>query len=240
MKRLISVFTAFVLLAAVLIPAVYAQTVDMERKGSITATMTYQGQPVPGGTLTVYRVASMNPADPILFHYVSPFDACNVVLDDLDFNTAVELATYVYYNNLKGLTKEIDAEGTVTFEDLEVGLYLLIQWDPAPGYYELTPFLISIPNNENGVYVYDTSSAPKQTPDVRPTEPPTEEPPTEEPSTEPPVEETTEPPTEPDKPKLPQTGLTNWPIPILTVCGVFFVTAGLVVIAKGRGFQDEC
>ena len=238
MKRLISLSAVLVLLMALLVLPAQAETVDMDRKGSITAAMTYQSEPVPGGTLTLYRVASLQLFDEELFHYEGAFEDCGVSLEDLDFDTAVDLASFVYRNGLEGQTRQIDDQGLVKFDDLEVGLYLLIQWEPAPGFYELSPFLISLPNNEDGVYVYDTTSAPKQTPDERPTEPPTEEPPTEPPAEEP-SEPPTEPPTEPPEPNLPQTGLTNWPIPILAVCGFFSLTAGLVLAAKGRKDHDE-
>lgn len=238
MKRLVSIFAFLALLMAVLVLPAYAEMVDMERKGSITATMTYLGEPVPGGTLTLYRVASLRPFDENLFQYEEAFENCGVTLDDLGFDTAVDLATFVYHNDPEGLTRQIDEAGIVRFSDLEVGLYLLVQWEAAPGYYELTPFLISLPNNEDGVYVYDTHCAPKQTPDQRPTEPPTEEPSTE-PPTEDTTEPTTEPPTEPDEPNLPQTGLTNWPVPILAVCGSFCVIIGLVLVVKGRKAHDE-
>ena len=238
MKRLISISAALMLMAVLILPS-YAQTVDMDRKGSITAAMTYDGEVVPGGTLTLYRVASLHLFEEELFRCTQEFENCGISLDDLGFDTAVELATYVYYNELQGLTREIDENGVVTFGDLEVGLYLLIQWDSAPGYYALTPFLISLPNNEDGIYVYDTQSAPKQTPDERPTEPPTEEPPTE-PSTPPPTEEPpTQPPTEPNEPNLPQTGLTNWPVPILAVSGLFAFVTGLVMVVKGKRDEDE-
>ena len=243
MKRLISIAATLALLMAVLILPAYAESVDMDRKGSITATMAFNGEPVPGGTMTLYRVASLDPFDDVLFHYTEEFAGSGVALDVLDFDTAVDLAAYVYYNQIEGLTQTIGDDGVVKFEDLEVGLYLLIQWDPAEGYYELSPFLISLPNNENGVYVYDTESAPKQTPGERPTEPPTEEPPTEppteEPPTEPPTKPPTEPPTEPGRPNLPQTGMTNWPIPILAVCGMFSLIAGLVMVVKGRKADHE-
>ena len=230
MKRLIAFFAAVVLLAALL--AVPVGAIDLERKGSITATMTYNDDPVPGGTMTLYRVASLHPSDRDLFQYVQEFKGCGVALDALDFDTAVELATFVYLNELEGLTQKIGKDGVVRFENLEVGLYLLIQWEAAEGFYELTPYLISVPNNEDGVYVYDTESAPKQTPDRRPTEPPTESP------TEKPTEPPTEPPAKPPE-KLPQTGMTNWPVPILAVCGVFFVAAGLVMVAKGKEERHE-
>ena len=109
-----------------------------------------------------------------------------------------------------------------------MGLYLLIQWEPAAGFYELSPYLLSIPKYEDGVYVYDIESAPKQTPDERPTEEPGTEP-----GTQPPADKPTEPPVQPGE-KLPQTGLTNWPIPLLAVCGAFRVIVGLVMVAKGR------
>ena len=233
MKRLIAFTGAIALLAAMLAIQVSAMDVDLERKGSITASMIYEGEPVPGGTMTLYRIASLQSLNEELFAYVEEFENCGVALDALDFDTAVELGTYVYENEIEGLTKEIGTDGVVKFEDLEVGLYLMIQWESAEGFYELSPFLIGVPNNEDGTYVYDTESAPKQNTDQRPTEPPAEEP-----STEEPTEPDTEPPTEPHE-KLPQTGQTNWPVPILAVCGVFSLAAGLVMISRGKENHDE-
>ena len=227
MKKLIAVL----LLAALLAVPVLATEIDTERTGSITATMEHEGTPVPGGTLTLYKVASLN----FICEYTltEEYAASGISLEEITAETAVALATYTYEQNLSGLTKTIGDDGVVKFEDLEVGLYLLIQWDNAPGYYELSPFVISIPNNENGEQVFDTFCAPKQNPDPTPTEPTEPTQPTE-PPTVPPTE-----PTQPTEPTLPQTGQTNWPIPILAVCGIFLVVAGTVLVARGgKRYED--
>ena len=230
MKIILSLTAVLLLMAALAIPAA-AKTVDMERTGSITATMTHDGRPVPGGTLTLYRVADMHQFDDALFTLTDAYALSEVALDILDPETTVDLAIYTYNHQLPGLTKLIGDDGVVKFEDLEVGLYLLIQWERAPGFYELSPFLMSLPNNEGGVYVYDIDSAPKQNPDPYPTEPskPTE--PTE-PSAKP-----TE-PTQPPSSNLPQTGQTNWPVPVLAVCGCLLVVLGVVVlIREGKRYE---
>ena len=238
MKKTIAISVALLLLMGMLILPADALELDPSRTGSITATVSCEGAPVPGGTLTLYRVADVvvDNADHV-YRLTAEYEPSGASLEDLGYDTAVKLATHTYEQGLQGLTKEIDDLGVVRFEDLELGLYLLIQWEPAEGFYELSPFLMSVPNNEDGVYVYDTASAPKQNPDQRPTEPPAEEPPTEQP-TEPPTEPATEPPTEPSE-KLPQTGQTNWPVPIMAVCGAFFVAAGLVMVCKGKENGDE-
>lgn len=229
MKRLISISAVLMLVVAMLVLPAYALSVDMDRKGSIAATMTYEDEPVPGGTLTLYRVASIHPTDAALLHYVQDFENCGVSLNDLGSATAEALATYVKDNRFQGLTQKIDDNGFVKFENLEVGLYLLLQKESAKGFHEISPVLICVPNNEDGVYVYDVICAPKQ--EVQKESP-------EKPSTEPTTPPTTEKPTEPPG-KLPQTGLTNWPVPILAVCGGFLVIAGVMMVVKGRKSNDE-
>ncbi|MBR5021206.1 MAG: LPXTG cell wall anchor domain-containing protein [Oscillospiraceae bacterium] len=231
MKKIFSI-ASVLLLIAVLVTPVAADHVDMERTGSITAAMTHEGKPVPGGTLTLYRVADMHPFGDELFTLTDAYAPSEVTLDVLGPETAVDLAVYTYNHQLSGLTKPIGDDGVVKFENLEVGLYLLIQWESAPGFYELSPFLMSLPNNEGGVYVYDIDSAPKQNPDPYPDKPtdPTE--PTE-PPTKPPE------PSVPPSPNLPQTGQTNWPVPVLAVCGCLLVVLGVVVLIRERKCHER-
>ncbi len=51
--------------------------------------------------------------------------------------------------------------GSVVFSAVEPGLYLIQQTKSSENYQNISPFIISVPQNENGVYVYDVSAAPK-------------------------------------------------------------------------------
>ena len=61
MKKLISIAAAIVLLVGALILPAYALDIDMDRTGSITATMEFWGEPVPGGTLTYAKASYRSP-----------------------------------------------------------------------------------------------------------------------------------------------------------------------------------
>lgn len=197
---------------------------DLSRRGSIHIAVTFEGKAVSGGTLTLYCVAAVqveNGAD-YSFAYVQDYESCAVFLENLtSANTAQELADFTVQNEIKGTRLEIDTKGCVTFEDLELGLYLLVQETPAKGYEALAPFLVSVPAMENGTYVYDVDASPKLQIEQEPTEPTTKP---------------TEPPTDDE---LPQTGQTKWPIPILSVLGLGMVIMGYCCIVAGRKNKDE-
>ena len=108
--------------------------------------------------------------------------------------------------------QEMDAEGTVRFDGLSVGLYLVMQAKKGTGSDEFTiePFLISIPRrNPDGTLLYDVTGESK------------------------PINVAWNPPREPDQPdkpkkpsKLPQTGQLWWPVMALGAAGALFVLAG--------------
>ncbi len=197
---------------------------DLSRRGSIHIAVTFEGKAVSGGTLTLYRVAAVqveNGAD-YRFAYVQDYEACTVSLEHLTSgNTARELADFTAQNEIEGMSLEIDEKGCVTFEDLELGLYLMVQEKPAKGYEVLAPFLVSVPVMENDSYVYDVDASPKLQIEQEPTVPTTKP---------------TEPPTDNE---LPQTGQTKWPIPILSVLGLGMVIMGYCCIVVGRKNKDE-
>ena len=103
----------------------------------------------------------------------------------------------------------MDSGGTVSFSDLKVGLYLVMQAGRGSGdsKFEIAPFLVSIPyHNPDGTWNYDVSAQSK------------------------PITITWYPPESPDKPvkprKLPQTGQLWWPVMALGAAGMAFIIAG--------------
>ena len=96
----------------------------------------------------------------------------------------------------------LDADGNAAFEDLELGLYLIVQSKASNGYAPIKPFLVSLPMAENGKWNYEVDASPKvggYTP-VNPDTPPV--PPTPVPDKPGTPEQPTE-PTNPDTPKNP-------------------------------------
>ena len=196
-KRIFSLILAAVLLSIPVLSVSAHEVPDLTRRGSVAISMSYRGQPIPGGTLTVLRVAEVK----------SDFAECGIPAEEPESaELARELARMAGEKGLTGTTAAVDAGGRAKFEDLELGLYLVVQNEAAEGFKKINPFLVSVPLQEEGRYIYDVDTAPKNLPEpeTKPTEP-----------------------TPPPPPDLPQTGQTNWPIPVLTVAGLALVMAGL-------------
>lgn len=139
---------------------------DLDAVGSVSVTMADPEtlRVVSGGTLTLYRVADVrldNDAD-YSFELTEDFAGSTADLTGaLDADLARGLADYAADAGLTGVTREVSSDGLVRFSDLAPGLFLLVQHLAAEGYYEVSPFLVSIPLEEDGAYVYDVDATPK-------------------------------------------------------------------------------
>ena len=179
---------------------------DLTREGSVTVTMQTEGKAVPGGSLTLYRVGEIREDDGN-FDFAPDGDFAGwgeAFTDVQSAELAAELAEYAAAHDCAGLTQTVGADGTVTFEALETGLYLVVQEEAAKGYAKANPFLISVPNLENGTYVYEVDASPKVSG----------------------IQEIPEEPTKPKDPTLPQTGQLNWPVPVLVIGGLVLFLVG--------------
>ena len=215
-KAALALFTAALFLCTLAF-RVSAAAPDVSRAGSISITMTYRGQAVPGGSLTLYRVGELQlKGQRYDFLPTGDFAASGIMLENInDSALALSLSEFAKSGNLAGIKQDIDAEGRIAFRDLALGLYLLVQEDAAEGYAKVAPFLVSIPIVENGAYLYDVDGSPKLSLEQLPTEPPA-------------------PP-----PSLPQTGQTQGPIPVLTVSGLLLITLGAYLCSSGRKKHED-
>ncbi|WP_296835773.1 SpaA isopeptide-forming pilin-related protein [Marvinbryantia sp.] len=195
-KKLAGTFAAAVLTIACaagsIVRAVQIETPDIDRSGSISIVMQDPETQnlVPGGTLTLYRVAAAkvkNGAD-YYFELTESFAESGERLVTLDAKLAERFSAYVKVKELKGDKQTADASGKVVFQNLDTGLYLLVQEDAAPGYYPVNPFLVTLPLRQDGEYIYEVDATPKMELTKKP-----------EPPTEPETPAETEPPTEPSK-----------------------------------------
>ena len=217
MRRLLLVLTALLMVFS-MTAVTYAHDVpDPSSKGSIMVVMHLGDTIVGGGTLMLYQVGAVHEEDGnCSFVPTGEFadwgeEFGNVQSPEL----AQNLKEYATSKHLIGEQKEIDQEGTVLFDGLEQGLYLLVQCKAAAGCSEANPFLVTVPTLENGEYRYDINASPKVGLTPAPTEP------------------TTLPP-KPDEPSLPQTGQLNWPIPVLAVGGLLLFVLGWSLCFGGK------
>lgn len=251
-------YTAILIVAVLLYmmsAMVYAHDApDMKREGSIHITMLFGEEAVPGGSLTLYRVGDVREDDGDYdFVLTEDFKASGENLENIQTEgLAAKLQAYAENQKLTGLTRTVSGDGTIAFDNLKLGLYLLVQNQAADGYLEAAPFLVSVPMLEDGVYIYEVIANTKveleKIPETPPqTEPPQTKPPQTEPSeTEPPASEPpessppesetteTEMPKNPVTPQLPQTGQLNWPIPIMVVIGLILFMSGWLLYRGGK------
>lgn len=161
-KAVIIVATALIMCLSTVVA--YAHDVpDASRAGSISISMTYDKQSVTGGAVTLHRVGDVVQDDGDCgFALTDEYAASGVSLDDLESADAAKaLASYAQEHRLEGTTRSVDDSGTVVFADLEIGLYLVTQQQAASGYLPIDPFLVSVPMNDEGTYVYDVDASPK-------------------------------------------------------------------------------
>lgn len=210
-KRLAALGAALLLCFGFTMAVSAHEVPDLTRTGSITAAMTYEGEAVGGGTLTFYKVGDVAEDDGnYSFTLSEAFAGSGVSLEDLtDAGLAETLAEYAQANSLAGSEIAVASDGVWTASGLELGLYLIVQEEPADGFEAVAPFLVSVPMYENGTYVYTVSAEPKMGALTEAAEEPA-------PAT----------PTTTTGTTLPQTGQLNWPVPVLTVLGLCLILAG--------------
>ena len=177
---------------------------DMDTQGSISVSVQYDGKAVPGGTLTLYRAGDVTQDDGNYdFTLNKDFAGSRVSLEDIQSDqTAKALASYAEAQDISGETRTISEDGKVVFQDLELGLYLLVQHEAADDFVEMAPFLIGIPMVEDGTYIYDVDASPKT--------------------------ETEKAPVQPEEPDQPKTGQNEETAPYAVAAGLSLCAVGAV------------
>lgn len=198
---------------------------DLAEKGSLTLIMDIDGKPLNSGSLNLYRVADVSLVEENRYDFrlLDSLTAAGAILDTNDLYDDVQAQNLLKYSQ-KALEYYFSLpikEGKVCFANLEPGLYLVWQRseDASEGYDAISPFLISVPKLQNGVYTLHVEAEPK-VPFVTEPPPPPEEPPT--------------PP-----PNLPQTGQLNWPVPVMASSGAILLIIGLILCTVGKRRERE-
>lgn len=160
--------------------------------------------PLRGGALTVYKVADVARTNGDLhFVYTADFTGCGIALGDLTDSTLASRLEAKLPARAAGTTHKISEQGTVSFDALPLGLYLVVQTENSKGYEAINSFLVSLPMADESGWLYTVDATPKvgaPTQEVTPPEPETPSKPS-----EPGKPSEPEKPSEPDKPTQPGT-----------------------------------
>lgn len=210
MRKRILPLVAALLLLCLSVTAAAHDVPDLNKTGSVTITMRRGDTVISGGTLSLIPVGEIAEDDGNYFF--APLEPYAELADDFDDLSdpllAARIADIATYQ--RGITLAVDQDGKVIFGNVDPGLYLVMQKKAADGWNCISPFLISVPNMQDGVYVYDVDASPKI--ELKPTERPPETP-----------------PNTPPEPPLPQTGQLNWPIPLMAAAGLCLLLLGSVL-----------
>lgn len=199
MKGLIRGAFALLVLLLLALPRVSGA----EQTGSVSVRMTWSGQSVSGGSITLYRVAA--PGKNALFVPTPEFSGCGVDLNGaLSPADAKALAEHADRSGTSGQTRELGSGGSACFSPLEPGLYLLVQRQAARGFLPVEPFLVGLPRQVDGALQYHVDASPKCAPE----------------------------PSDPGSPGIPQTGQLRWPVAVLAAAGLVLLAAGVLLLRK--------
>ena len=216
-------------LTAIPVSAAENEAPDLDRTGSLTITYKYYNEKTKetesvskGNSVGLFKVAEVVADNGYRFKVdnrfasVGEIPATSEELDIVNMDLAEAMEKIDKNYDFDVPSQETDANGQVSFDGLEVGLYLVMQDARGEGEnrYFLSPFLISIPyRNADGSLAYDITA------DAKPIGV---------------YKEQVPPPPAPTPKKIPQTGQLWWPVAMLGAAGVLFVVMGMVRRSKSN------
>lgn len=163
MGRKILTLWVTVLLMVTCVITVSAEEFDPQKTGSISVTLTdrHDKEPMVGAELSVYYVATVrrNADGNLSYLYTDAFE--NSGIDLADPSLAIKLDAYVAGRNIAAFQMMTDQNGTATCKGLALGLYLIRQIDAVEGFAPCTPFVVTLPVQNAGGFVYDVNASPK-------------------------------------------------------------------------------
>lgn len=150
---------------------VSAGTYESGRKGSITLTLKEmvseeETNLLSGVELKLYKVGSVVSNGYVTFETdpalkSTGVDLGNLTTADAAVKAAQILAEAVVSTSLPFIRSVTDAKGMAVFDNLEQGMYLVVQGNPDSNV-EAAPMLLSIPYTEDGAnWIYDVNAFPK-------------------------------------------------------------------------------
>lgn len=239
---------------------------DLRQPGQIHLVLRHKELPVAGGTVVARQVADIVVKNSTYqYALTEAFAPSYIDLGDLSGDSLPQqLEQYADYAHIPGVEAVIAQDGTASFEALPLGLYLISQGEMTEGFLPLSAFLVSVPYEQDGVWMYSVEAIPKTLPEMHEMETANGSGgyPDHGGGDNKPGGGSMEDGSEVDQgssstgedgggtgengsgtgedgsEKLPQTGQLNWPVPVLTMVGlVLFITGWVLCYRKGG--QDD-
>lgn len=162
MKKVLKMVLVLIsLFITVPVMALESKTLDLSKKGLINITLSdNENNVVNDAEITIYKLADATiKNNNLVFNYNENLNNCVKNIDEgVLTNTELEC---ILNANIKGISKNTDNLGEVTFEELDLGLYLIMQTNDVKNYSKIKPFLLSMPIVSDNEWTYSVSGTPK-------------------------------------------------------------------------------
>ena len=164
MKKLSFLLIMIFFLLEFMVPVEALNSIDFSLKGSIEVTLKDNEDElgISGAEITIYQVATASEENHnLVYTYTDQFSDCEVSLDDfskVDFDKDIKECLS---DDALGTVGSTDDNGVVYFNNLEFGLYLIVQTNKVEGYSVIDSFLVQVPLWENNDWIYNIKSLPK-------------------------------------------------------------------------------
>lgn len=164
MKRIKIILLSILIFYSTNIYALENNTIDFNSKGSIEITLSEKtdNEKIEGAEILLYKVADAKSENHnLVFEYIDEFKSCNASLNDLETKSKSEDIEKCINENINSLKQITDVNGTVKYNDLDLGLYLVKQNNIVKGYSKIDSFLVMTPKITDNKWIYDIKSTPK-------------------------------------------------------------------------------
>ena len=163
MSRKIISFCAAMLLLFTCSYAAVAEEFDPQKTGSVSVTLIEQKQnePIVGAELSVYYVATahMDADGNVLYNHTADFKQLNTALNDATL--AAKLDAFVSQHTVPTTKMTTDSDGKAMCGELPLGLFFVKQTNTVAGFAPCTSFLVTVPSEKDGEYIYEVNATPK-------------------------------------------------------------------------------
>lgn len=153
MKKLSAVVAILLTLTMFVFTLSPAATALINKSGSITLCVTdpETDAPLTGESFRIYFFArAYESGNAIKYELISPYDECNVEMNNLQDSTlSLHLSYFAAANPLPYTEKSTDENGMVVFENLVPGLYLVVPSEKNSNAHLSAPFIVSIPEYDS-------------------------------------------------------------------------------------------
>lgn len=139
-----------------------AKTIDLTEKGSIEITLKESSDMISGAEITLYHIADAKVVNNNLaFSLKDELSNCNVNLDDFTDKSLVDNISNCNLNDTKKYVRTTNKNGVVKFDNLDLGLYLVVETKGVQGYSNIDSFLVAVPKVEDNVWTTNVKAKPK-------------------------------------------------------------------------------